>query len=463
MSIKPLTVSNQEIANDRPKSALNADIASGVSAISVYSISKFAINKIILIGEFGSESSEIVKTSASVAPSGETVSLASALVKSHPKDTPVYIIPYDQIEISHADSIAGSKTVLDLQDLDPEMLVTLFDDTTSTDGYYFFRYKNSIDGTFSSYSDPVPYLGYASNTVGYAIQWALTFSGKTTSELLTPELLIEELNEMLRYVRGELKGWSDFQHFDTYLGSLALGSDSVDMPDDAYDQNSNRSVDAVRIDGKGELTWTDKEDMDELKAGLVRTTVLSSAIIGDTTLSLSSTVGLPEEGSVRVYHSGSEYVIEYGSNDQDTGTLGSIPASGDGSITSNLSSGDVVLYNALYGQPTRYTIYGGKVYFDRFPDEANSRVLMDYYSDITEVDSEADVLTGSRMDMAKHWLLWVIDAITENRGKKELNHPDFVLFNNIVRKAKRQENSRTGRGWKLRVRGINYRTRSFEE
>ena len=81
---------------------LTADIASGSNTFRVKDIDGFATDQILLIGELGREGSEIIKTDASTAPSGTTITLSSNTVFAHSAQTRVYLLEFDQIEFSHA-------------------------------------------------------------------------------------------------------------------------------------------------------------------------------------------------------------------------------------------------------------------------------------------------------------------------------------------------------------------------
>jgi hypothetical protein len=461
MPIQPITASNKELFQDLSGSNLKATAASGASTISIYSISQFAVNKILLLGEFGEEDSEIVKTHASTAPSGNTVTLASALTKDHPKDTPVYILDYDQMEISWASTTTGAKTVLDTVSIDPERLDTVYRDSDHTSGYFFFRFKNSITSVYSSYSDPTPYDGWDPNTVGYAINQALAETGKELSDKLTYSLLFEKLNMMLRYVRGKLKKWNNFQNFDEIIAQTSRGVNKWAMPSDVYDPNSLKSILSVRIGNGRPLRYIDKKEFDLRMEGVKHTTVATQPSVGATSLVLNNTYDLPDDGTIHIYYNNTLYEIEYTTNTRSTGTLSGIPASGDGSITVAFAAGTDVWMDESEGAITEFTIYGGYIYSPMLPgtDYYNKNVYLDYYTDMVSIDSDGDVLQGPRYDMAIYWLKAWIRAITENNGKLEDNDPDMAFFSSILNDAIRKEIS--GQKFKTRPRlnGIFYNGR----
>ncbi len=461
MSLKPVLVSNAELLVGVDGSKLNDDISSGSSTITVYSISKFTVNIIVLIGELGSEGSEIIKTSITTAPSGNTVTLASNTVKAHSKGAPVYILPFDQLEIYHAATDGGSKSLLVTQDIDAERIENLYEDTAHTSGGYYTRYKDSINSTYSDYSDYMPFAGLDYNTAGYVMSIAMRELNKEYSALLTEDLLLEEINACLRYIRGELKRWSNFQQFDYIVGQTSRGVYDWAMPTDAYDINSYKAVLSVRVGNDLPLNYADKKEMDSVMEDTNHTEVKTQPSIGDTSIVLDNTYDFDSSGSIHIYSSNTLNTITYTSNDRSTGTLSGIASSGTGSITVAHAVDTDVWQNESEAKPEYFTIFDGRLYI--FPlcssSYHNMNIMMDYYTDISTVDSFADTLVGPRADMIKHWLKWKIRAITENNGKEDMKDPDFSMFLNILKKAIRLEVSGQKYKMKPKLNQIQYRGR----
>jgi len=261
---KKLIVSNADLVEEVDTSNLSASATAGDSTLTVYSIAGFAINNVLLIGEFGQEGTEIIKTHGSTAPTGSTVTLVTTLSKSHPKDTKVYIIPYDKVQFYHADTTTGTKTLISTSDVNEESTETRYTDTTYTSGYFFSRFYNSIDAGYSDYSDPIPYGGFDSNTVGSIIEVAMSETKKEFTDTLTYDSLVDEINACLRYVRGKLKRWSNVQEFNYELDAALVEDDYTwTLPTDYYDKNSNRSCLRVWITDKSDLTYVDKREFDD--------------------------------------------------------------------------------------------------------------------------------------------------------------------------------------------------------
>ena len=433
MANRIITADIQQLFENVNFSNLNASVASASGTITVYSIVSFAINQVLIIGEPGSAGSELVKTHAATAPTGSTVTLASNLTKAHAKDTPVYIVPFDQIETSHADTETGAKTVLSTATINPELVENFYQDTSSTAGYYFTRFKNSIATTYSSYSDPIPYGGLPDNTVGYAIDVAMNELGAKFTERLTFDMLIQFSKQMLRLVRGKLRSWSKYQEYDYVIGTLGRGVRRYSMPTTIYDKNSSRSILNLKIGNEFPLTYIDRSEYLQATEDSVYTEVATEAAIGATSLVLDDTSDLDDDGSIDVIISNEKYTIEYTANDRDTNTL-TVDVD---QITVVLTVDSSVWQGITEETPQYYSVWDSYIYL--WPMITSSytgrNLTMDFYTDIEDINSQADVLSGSKFDLLIPYLKWKIRSINENNGKEEMNDPSFLQFRELLQDA----------------------------
>ena len=459
MSIRPLASDTSNLIIDAPSSNLKAVAYSGSGTISVYSISGFAVNQVLLIGEPGQEESEIIKTHSSTAPSGNTVTLASNLTKTHAGDTKVYSILFNQIEFSHSSTTTGARVVMDTISIDPENTSTIINDSTYTGGYYFTRYYNSISNTFSEYSDAIPYKGFSSNTVSYIIDLAMKETGKDYTPRLTYNGLVQEINECLRFIRGKLKRWSNDYVYDYVFGQANRGVWSFPLPTNYYDPNSNRSMLDVRIGTLQHLIYLDKQEFDDLMYTVNHSTIVSQASVGDTSITITSSADFNATGTLDVYINNNLINVSYTANDTSTGILSGIPVSGDGSITSIIPSTTDIWQGEFENTPTYFTVHQGYLYIWPLADATNTQknIYGDYATSIIEVNSDQDEIPLARFDMVKHWLMWTIRNITERNGKKDMNDGDFALFNGILNDAIRRDAS-GGNKFKMKpkVSGMKY-------
>jgi len=454
MSLQPIFSNNREVTFSTYKSSLKTDYAAGSGTITIYSISQFAINLVLLIGEFGSEGSEIIKTHASTAPTGFTVTLASNTAKPHSKDEPVYILSFDQVEFSHADTLTGSKSVLgSIVNIDPEQDLTRIEDTTNTSGYYFTRYKNSITSVFSDYSDGIPYDGMPDNTVGYAIDTAMNELGTSFTERLTFGMLIGFAKQMLKLVRGKKYAWNRYKLYNQVIGTASQGVRSFTLPSDVYDQYSNKSILNLRIGNGFPLTPVDKDEYTVLTENVSYTEVATQAVSGDTSFVLDDTGDLEDTGSVDVFVSGTKYTVIYTANNKTTDTL----TVASDQITTTIPVNSPVWQDLDDSGTKYYSVLDGNIYI--YPtiesDDEGRNVLADYSTDIETIDSQMDVIKGVKYDMLLPYLKFKIRAINENSGKEDLKDPSYQEFRELLQDAMDNEPIPEGVSFRPGTKAIN--------
>lgn len=450
------------------ETTLSADAAAAAGTITVANINKFAINKILLIGEPGSEQSEIVKTHASSAPSGSTVTLAANLVFAHATGTRVRIISYDRVEFSHSTTATGSKTTLTttvgtgLVALEADDKSMAYLETEYTSGYYFARFNNSIGATFGDYTDPVPYGGFVKNQVGYMIDYALKRSGaKTYTGDINDQFCFEEVNDCLQKIQGKLRKMNKYQTLNASLGTTARGTNKVVMPTDIYDANSKRSLMAIRIGVGQNLQYLDPEEFEEFINDFTITTNTTLTAVGATSLILTSANDFADSGTINVFIAGVLESITYTGITRATNTLTGIPASGTGSITIQIPASTNIFQNYKEGEPEAYTVRNGYIEYYPMPSDLfdNQNIWGDYWREVNYVDSEGDTVDAERYDMIKSWLTAKMRAQHKNNGKLDLQDSDYLMYKEGLNDLIRTMGPLFKNKMRPKINGITYRQR----
>ena len=461
MAIKPLgaTIENEMF---KFETYLTAEATAAGTTLTVKSISNFAINLVLLVGEMADENSEIIKTHASTAPTGTTVTLASALVKTHAPYTRVRVMLYDQVEISHATTVAGSKTVLATIDIQPETPETRYDDSAKSSGYYFTRFKNTITTTYSGYSDPIPYAGYGANTVAFAINYALKRNKLDAfTRYIDYEFCIDEVNSCLQFITGKLKGWSKLLELNYALGQTARGSFIFTLPTNIWENAGMKSIQDVRIGTGAGLTPKIWSDFEKEMEGVKFTQVTTEAVAAQTTLEIDNSYDFADSGSVNVYVSGTIYTITYTGITRSTtaGVLTGVPASGTGAITVTIPADTYVWQGEKEGEPYCYTVDSDgqmRIWFLPSAVYDDKNVYLDYYTGPTVVDSDTDTLDTFRYDAVKHWLTWAVRMQMKNDGRRDFTDGDYIQFSQIISDYIRNEIPAHRRKRGVKVNKITY-------
>ena len=449
--------------------SLVSPATAGANTISVKSIVNFGINQILLIGELGAEDSEIIKTHASTAPTGSTITLASNLLFTHPVYTKITVLLYDQIEYSYSTDLAGiSKTLLTttigngIVAMTGDSKEVRWDDTQFNSGYYWARYKNSITGIFTTYTGPIPYAGYDSNTVGNVISKALKRCHiRGYSEFIDYEFCLDEINECLRFISGKLKKWAKLQEFDFVLGQTSRGVYKYLLPSNISENENNKSIFNIHIGKNNSLKFkTITEWNEDVMKGVKRSEVRTQAVAGQTTLEINNSYDFADAGTVNLYISGVIYTLSYTSitRSATAGVLNGIPASGTGAISITIPINTNVWSGEGETKPRFYTIYGGYLYIE-LPQTlySNQNLYIDYETTPDVVTSDEDVLDTFRFDAVLHWLVWVINAQQKNKGKRDMQDADYMQFLQNLSDYIRNETMAHGKKNKPKINGITYR------
>ena len=140
------------------RSNLTAKANSGQTDIVVQNAVDFSIGDFLVIGNPGEELTEIKKI-ASI--SSKTITLSANLTNTHPENTKITYIKYDQVKFYKASSQTGTYSIASTKDIAIDEPHTLYDDSSalSTD-YFKIRYYNSATTDLSVYSDPIGASGF---------------------------------------------------------------------------------------------------------------------------------------------------------------------------------------------------------------------------------------------------------------------------------------------------------------
>lgn len=410
------------------KTYLSADSAVGVSSLSVENGFSFAVGQYAVLGMVGSEKSEIVRLHTVTTPTASAITLNAVTSFAHNRGDSLQFIPYNQIIIQRSTNGGSSYSDLATIDIRSDATETFYADTTGASTYlYRAKFYNSSSTSESASSDAVLASGLVWNAVGAIKARALQQTGEVIGGIISDSFLNESLWEARREVDNSLKRWSFRESFNSVLGTIAEGANSMTVPTTLRNPSTNQNIRGLRTARTGRnIDYIDKRAWDQWYEGKIHTTVATQPSVGQTTLVLTETGNLADSGSVQI---GSN-TITYTAKNNSTNTLSGIPASGDGSITATHAAGTDVWQNIAYGEPTRYTIFNGRIYFN-VPFDSTfeaSEVLIDFYNSLPEYDSDSDVLDEPEPDMFVSYLKYKIKYLKDKGKIKRENDDDYQEY-----------------------------------
>ena len=412
-----------------PATNLTANVAATGTTLTVANNEKFANNDILLIGSFGDSDAEITDITAAV--SAGTSLTVSALIFAHNYDDQIRILLADQIEISGAATITGSKTTIATVEITASEKWTDYIVSGTTYAYYFVRFYNSFASTpyYSDYSDAIAATGYDTNTVGWCRRLAFKELGLEYNAEMSKfdsNTIYDWIYECELDISKSLKRWSWLQQFDYDLGNLTEGQYSVAVPTDLDDQNTSKSILGIHLGKDINLDYIDRSQFIFEYRDIGHTTVSSSITAADTSITLTDVRDFNSSGSIDI---ADDKGITYTAKNNSTGVLSGIPASGTGSIGSNHSAAVDVWQGVTFNVPRRYAIWEGYIYFDHPIDSSleGYNIWLDYYKKITRKNSDGDTLTIPDQIAVISYLKYKIKEAMNN-GVLSMDDPSYQKY-----------------------------------
>lgn len=187
----------------------------------------------VLLGEFGSESSEIVEVS-SVNKSSHTLTVGTTKF-AHSQDTKVYILPYNQIKFFHTSIATFSATfpITGYIDIQADNLYTMGSDYQNTTGFGWYIFYNNITAKASSASNAVPYAGFSNNSVEAILKQFYSLLNQSERKLITDTDAIFWMNAGMNICQTELSLVSKTYYVDSTQSIATIsGTQEYDLESD---------------------------------------------------------------------------------------------------------------------------------------------------------------------------------------------------------------------------------------
>ncbi len=417
---------------------ISNNISAGVLNIPSDNTSDFTAGEILLLlSSVGAENAEIVKSTSHDISSFVT----EAITMYHSRGDLVTELKYDMVDIYKSSSINGVYALLESNKFQiTQQNTVIFDPVGASTDYYKVQWKNSVTLNLSQFSSPVSVSSYPINSVANIIFPVLKAMGISTNDSkINVEFCISSINDARKYTSAELYGirhaW--LQEFEFPIKVLA-GTNYVELPIDIDFNSTDRSMLSARflignIVKSYDLTYIDKRTWNNLVSSSSGGSILSDVSIGDIEIQLDNVGDFPDSNSGVAYIATTNYnekilQIEYTSIDKTLNKL--IGVTG---ITRNIATGTKVWSVPVINQPSFFTVYDNKIYFDSIiPDSMQgTNLYIDYYKKLEEVTSLYQELQEPYREIYKWYLRYSI------KYRKDLtlptSDPDLVKFEGLVK------------------------------
>ena len=224
-----LRADNRVLVNNSKFAYLTQNYQSNVVSVEVSNTEPFIVGTPILLGEMGQTDAEVLKVyliDGTEIELGDYANSPINTIYSHPESTRMIALPYDQIRFFWTDvtntiadenpTFSEANPLTDWIALDPTSYYSTFADTTHTQGFGWFMYRDAITDETSEPSNPIPYGGFGLNTVQQIFS-------DFDSLLNTNELKLVSINDKFSWLNEGLSMFSNKLN-------LTLGDYNVSTP-----------------------------------------------------------------------------------------------------------------------------------------------------------------------------------------------------------------------------------------
>lgn len=241
-----LQIDNRALVRGTSFSYLSGNHYSGITSITPASVSPFAANGKLLLGEIGQESSEICSIAT---VSSTALALSAATTRAHADATRALAVPYDTVRFywtATATFDTANPVGAGAVAVTPNQWFTSIWDSAHTTGYGWAKFENSYDSGQSGVSSPIPYGVYPRNTAKNALDSFFSLLNGNDRRLVTLEDAWEWLNEAYDEARAALDmATSEYGATDgADVFSVVSGTQEYALPSDfSYMVDSSVTID----------------------------------------------------------------------------------------------------------------------------------------------------------------------------------------------------------------------------
>ena len=263
-----LRATNNQLIIGAKYSFLADNYSSGVTDITVDNISGFSDADYLLIGNFGSETAEIVQINGN--PSGSTITLVSATKFAHAESTKITIISYNQVKFYHTTTATFSDTnLLSTIDIQADNLYTIYTDSVNSSGFGWFKFYNSATTAVSQNSNAIPYADFDKNSTKKILDGFYSLLNNKERKIITSEDSLRWLNEGYARTINELNLVSNTYNVSTETEiSVVADTKEYDLNDSfsdiisVYNSTDDLIIDYIDIE---DIPENDADGSNEIK------------------------------------------------------------------------------------------------------------------------------------------------------------------------------------------------------
>ena len=429
---------------------LSSPIAAAGVTLTVQDNNGFSDDDFFIVGAIGDAETESCDVNGAVSR-GTSMTITNYLSFAKELDAPCMKIFERGIKIYGAATDGGAGTLIasidaitasgrqlaDAQMIEWNKEYTEYTLVAGTDTIYAYYYVEFTDGiTDSDASDYVKAAGITTNMVEYFIQQALTMTNSNLDgELIRREDLIKQADDCQTAITqfkyqdprsGDMKSMKwDFEVLEDKTSlTVATGENKYALSGltIAPKFENESTIISIRIGSEGKIEKQDLISYDDETEAYTRSDCKVTGAVGDTTLDVDSTVEFSDSGTL---YSGSNVITYTAITDSDT--FEGIPASGTGSIETEIAVDDPVWQGIQLALPEKWTYFDENIIFN-LPSKSTYNgypIKIRYFGKLTALTEASDTTDIPFTNVFQLFLASWIERRKGNEDKATLYMQEF--------------------------------------
>lgn len=181
---------------DFESTLLSSNALTNATVLNVFSGVGFRTNNILLVGDYGEEQAEIVRTHATTLPSNTQVTLSAGLRFPHSTNTPISLMPFDKFRVYQSNDGGLTFFLADTIDIRPDKNITVYVSSATVAAKFKLASFNSLTGLEGTTSDVVDGIGLNFAVVGTILDRVYDlYTDPNQKFIKSDDSIINHLNE----------------------------------------------------------------------------------------------------------------------------------------------------------------------------------------------------------------------------------------------------------------------------
>lgn len=203
-----LKASNKSAVDQGNITYTAANYTSATATLTLKNVTNITADDYLLLGEIGSETTEIVQAGTVTAAPTNTVAIKGGGTTkfAHSESTRVSVVKYNQVRFfwTAAATFDTSNALTGYQDLAVDDFYSRYYDTVNSTGFGWFIFYNSTTNISSAASNAIPYADFGENSVKKIIDTFYSMMNNKEISLITHADAMSYLNEAYAIATNEL-------------------------------------------------------------------------------------------------------------------------------------------------------------------------------------------------------------------------------------------------------------------